>query len=83
MWCGAALQLCDQHVVDVSEEKAIRYPEQWMYVLWRPTDVAIPFQRPDGWGFPRSQKSTSCPMLNRSGPPGCRFRWSVSVMSHG
>ena len=26
MWCGAALQLCDQHVVDVSEEKAIRYP---------------------------------------------------------
>ena len=38
MWCGAALQLCDQHVVDVSKEKAIRYPEQWMYVLWRPTD---------------------------------------------
>lgn len=51
MWCGAALQLCDQHVVDVSKEKAIRYPEQWMYVLWRPTDIAIPFQRPDGWGL--------------------------------
>lgn len=51
LWCGAALKLCDGHVVDVSEDEAIRYPEQWMYVLWRPTDLCIPFQRPDGWGL--------------------------------
>ncbi len=51
LWCGAALKLCDRNVVDVSEDEAIRYPEQWMYVLWRPTDLRTPFQRPDGWGL--------------------------------
>ncbi len=51
LWCGAALKLCDQCIVDVSDDEAFRYPEQWMYVLWRPTDRYVPLTRPDGWGL--------------------------------
>lgn len=37
-------------MVEVSAEEDIRYPEQWMYVLWRPVYRFVPFLRPDGWG---------------------------------
>ena len=50
VWCGSAIKLCDQHVVEFSAEQDIRYPEQWMYVLWQPAYRAVPFLRPDGWG---------------------------------
>ncbi len=50
VWCGAAIKLCDQRIVNVSDENAIRYPEQWMYVLWQPAYRFVPFLRPDGWG---------------------------------
>ena len=49
-WCGAALQLCAEHLVE-GEEEDTRYPEQWIYLLWRPTARAVPFNRPDGWGL--------------------------------
>lgn len=49
-WCGAALQLCEHHLV-AGEEVDTRYPEQWIYLLWRPTARAVPFNRPDGWGL--------------------------------
>lgn len=49
-WCGAALRLCEPHLV-VGEEEDTRYPEQWIYLLWRPTARAVPFSRPDGWGL--------------------------------
>ena len=49
-WCGAALQLCAEHLVE-GEEEDTRYPEQWIYLLWRPTAHAVPFRRPDGWGL--------------------------------
>lgn len=48
-WCGAALKLCDQRIVETGEALE-RYPEQWMYVLWRPMLTALPFVRPDCWG---------------------------------
>lgn len=50
-WCGAALKICDQHLVEVSETEDYRYPEQWMYLLWRPAQRFVPFMRPDGWGL--------------------------------
>lgn len=28
-----------------------RYPEQWMFVVWRPMTEAKPFVRPDAWGL--------------------------------
>lgn len=48
-WRGAALKLCDRHTVE-TEESLDRYPEQWMFVLWRPMAKALPFMRPDCWG---------------------------------
>jgi hypothetical protein len=50
-WCGAALKICDQHIDEGNEFEDYRYPEQWMYLLWRPTDRFVPFMRPDGWGL--------------------------------
>lgn len=49
-WCGAALKLCGQRIVD-TDDTLERYPEQWMYVLWRPMAEALPFVRPDCWGY--------------------------------
>jgi hypothetical protein len=50
-WSGAILKLCDQHLVEVNAEEDYRYPEQWMYLLWRPVQRFVPFMRPDGWGL--------------------------------
>lgn len=49
-WCAAVLKLCDEHI-DETTRGAIRFPEQWMHVLWRPMTRALPFWRPDSWGF--------------------------------
>ena len=49
-WCGAMLKICDQHIVPGADED-FRYPEQWMYLVWRPVQRFIPFNRPDGWGL--------------------------------
>ncbi len=35
--------------VEISVEEDISYPEQWIYLLRRPTVRAVPFNRPDGW----------------------------------
>lgn len=48
-WCGAALLTSQAHEVE-GPETIDRYPEQWMFVVWRPMDRALPFWRPDGWG---------------------------------
>lgn len=50
-WCAAVLKLTDQHVVWESEDEGTRYPEQWMYALWRPTAQSKPLTRPDIWGL--------------------------------
>ena len=48
-WYGAALLTCPAHELEGSDTIE-RYPEQWMFVVWRPMDYALPFWRPDAWG---------------------------------
>lgn len=48
-WCGAALLTSPAHEVE-GPDNIDRYPEQWMFVVWRPTEQAWPFSRPDCWG---------------------------------
>ena len=51
-WCVAMLQVCEQHITDGdSEDELFRYPEQWMYTLWRPSLRFLPFNRPDAFGL--------------------------------
>lgn len=49
-WCGATLRLCERHRVE-TEREIVRYPEQWAFVLWRPSAQALPFRRPNCWGL--------------------------------
>jgi hypothetical protein len=49
-WCAATLLLCEGHEVEL-ERRIERYPEQRAYLLWRPSDHALPFRRPDCWGL--------------------------------
>lgn len=50
-WCAAVLKLCDQHIVWENEDQGTRYPDQWMFSLWRPMRESKPFIRPDAWGL--------------------------------
>lgn len=49
-WCTASIRLCESRI-EWEGDHGTRYPEQWMYVLWRPTQRALPWQTPDGWGL--------------------------------
>lgn len=49
-WTAALLKLCDRQEVE-TEAEIVRYPEQWLYCLWKPSQVALPFRRPDCYGF--------------------------------
>lgn len=45
-WCVAVHQLCTSYVKDME-----RYPEQWLYFLWRPSNKAMPYRDPDCIGY--------------------------------
>jgi hypothetical protein len=49
-WCAAIIQLCAAFEHE-GEGGRSRYPAQWAYLLWVPTDAAIPQALPDGWGI--------------------------------
>ena len=49
-WCAATLKLCTQFSVD-DGDSILRYPEQWVYFLWRPAAHAQPYMRPDCYGL--------------------------------
>ena len=49
-WCAAALKLCDERI-EWEADDGVRFPEQWMFVVWRPMTQPFPFVRPDGWGL--------------------------------
>jgi len=45
-WCVAAQILCTAF-----EAEGERYPEQWVYFLWRPGGKAVPYRDPDCVGY--------------------------------
>lgn len=49
-WCAAALKLCDERI-EWEADDGVRFPEQWMFVVWRPMTQPLPFVRPNGWGL--------------------------------
>jgi hypothetical protein len=49
-WCASTLKLCSTHLTEHDGE-ATRYPEQWIFVLWRPINEPRPYIHPDCWGI--------------------------------
>lgn len=49
-WVAALTQICEANTVS-GPEGDIRYPEQWMYVTWKPMHSSMPRTAPDGWGL--------------------------------
>lgn len=49
-WVVALTQICEAGTV-TGPEGDIRYPEQWMYVTWKPGSLFMPRTMPDGWGL--------------------------------